>query len=129
MLLLAFSLAVIATPAAADTRIKDIVDVENVRDNQLIGYGLVVGLNGTGDRLRNIPFTEHSLKAMLERLGVNIRGIDMRTQNVAAASVLANISPFAARKSVTKGKMLYVRVDLGGSLRMNNNKQQRPSLI
>src|SRR3546814_10277123 len=79
MLLLASLLAVIATPAAADTRIKDIVDVENVRDNQLIGYGLVVGLNGTGDRLRNIPFTEQSLKAMLERLGVNIRGIDMRT--------------------------------------------------
>src|SRR3546814_16208509 len=58
MLLLAFSLAVIATPAAADTRIKDIVDVENVRDNQPIGYGLEVGLNGTGDRLRHIRSDE-----------------------------------------------------------------------
>src|SRR3546814_12380049 len=99
MLLLAFSLAVIATPAAADRPIKDIVDVENVRDNALIGYGLAVGLNGTGDRLRNIPFTHQSLKAMLERLEANIPGIDMRTQNVTAVSVVANISSFARHGS------------------------------
>lgn len=77
------------------TRIKDIVDVENVRPNQLVGYGLVVGLQGTGDRIRNIPFTEETLQAMLERLGVNIRGTQMLTQNVAAVSVTATMPPFA----------------------------------
>ncbi|USI72007.1 flagellar basal body P-ring protein FlgI [Sphingomonas morindae] len=87
----------VATPACATalSRIKDIVDVENVRPNQLVGYGLVVGLAGTGDRIRNVPFTEESLQAMLERLGVNIRGAQMRTQNVAAVSVTATLPPFA----------------------------------
>ena len=64
---------------AAAARIKDIVDIEGVRDNQLVGYGLVVGLNGTGDSLNNSPFTRQSLQAMLERLGVNTRGENMRT--------------------------------------------------
>ena len=54
-----------APHAAAQTRIKDIVDVENVRENQLVGYGLVVGLAGTGDRIRNAPFTEESMQSML----------------------------------------------------------------
>jgi flagellar P-ring protein precursor FlgI len=89
-------LALIASPhAAAQTRIKDIVDVENVRENQLVGYGLVVGLAGTGDRMRNAPFTEESMQAMLERMGVNIRGTNMRTQNVAAVSITATMPPFA----------------------------------
>src|SRR5215467_8804639 len=61
-------------PAGAASRIKDLANIEGVRQNQLIGYGLVVGLNGTGDTLANIPFTRQSLQAMLERLGVNIRG-------------------------------------------------------
>lgn len=63
-----------ATPAVALSRIKDVASVEGVRQNQLVGYGLVVGLNGTGDTLNNIPFTRQSLQAMLERLGVNTRG-------------------------------------------------------
>ena len=63
-----------AAPAWATSRIKDLANVEGVRQNQLIGYGLVVGLNGTGDTLNNIPFTRQSLQAMLERLGVNVRG-------------------------------------------------------
>jgi flagellar P-ring protein precursor FlgI len=84
-----------ATPASAGPRIKDIVSVENVRSNQLVGYGLVVGLAGTGDRMRNSPFTEESMQAMLERMGVNIRGTQMRTQNVAAVSVTATLPPFA----------------------------------
>src|SRR5262249_13940445 len=63
-----------ASPAAATSRIKDLASIEGVRQNQLIGYGLVVGLNGTGDTLNNTPFTKQSLQAMLERLGVNIRG-------------------------------------------------------
>ncbi|WP_245832872.1 flagellar basal body P-ring protein FlgI [Sphingomonas mucosissima] len=84
-----------AAPAAAGPRIKDIVDVENVRPNQLVGYGLVVGLAGTGDRTRNTPFTEESMQAMLERMGVNVRGTQMRTQNVAAVSITATMPPFA----------------------------------
>jgi flagellar P-ring protein precursor FlgI len=68
------ALIVAAGTAKAASRIKDLANIEGVRQNQLIGYGLVVGLNGTGDTLNNIPFTRQSLQAMLERLGVNIRG-------------------------------------------------------
>ena len=69
--------------------------VEGVRENQLVGYGLVVGLNGTGDTLNNSPFTKQSLQAMLERLGVNTRGANLRTANVAAVMVTANLPAFA----------------------------------
>ena len=65
---------------SATSRIKDLANIEGVRQNQLIGYGLVVGLNGTGDTLNNIPFTKQSLQAMLERLGVNIRGATIRAR-------------------------------------------------
>ncbi|MDA8253870.1 MAG: flagellar basal body P-ring protein FlgI [Rhodospirillales bacterium] len=85
-----------ATPTAAQVRIKDIADIEGVRDNQLVGYGLVVGLNGTGDRLDSAVFTRESLVAMLERLGVNTRDQIARlsTRNVAAVMVTANLPPF-----------------------------------
>lgn len=89
---------------AKTSRIKDIVNIEGVRDNQLVGYGLVVGLNGTGDKLGNSPFTEQSLVAMLERMGVNIRGENMNTGNVAAVMVTATLPPFTnqgARVDVT----------------------------
>jgi flagellar P-ring protein precursor FlgI len=89
----------------AAARIKDIVNIEGVRDNQLVGYGLVVGLNGTGDGLNNSPFTKQSLVAMLERLGVNTRGENMRTGNVAAVIVTANLTAFA-----TQGSRLDVNV-------------------
>ncbi|RZM22339.1 MAG: flagellar biosynthesis protein FlgA, partial [Sphingomonas sp.] len=85
----------VATPAWGSGRIKDVVDVENVRSNQLVGYGIVVGLAGTGDRTRNAPFTEESLQAMLERMGVNVRGSPLKTQNVAAVSITATMPPFA----------------------------------
>ena len=84
---------------AKTSRIKDIVDIEGVRENQLVGYGLVVGLNGTGDGLNNSPFTEQSLIAMLERLGVNIRGQNMNTGNVAAVMVTATLPPFTNQGS------------------------------
>ena len=90
---------------AATARIKDIVSIEGVRDNQLVGYGLVVGLAGTGDSLNNSPFTKQSLQAMLERLGVNTAGENMRTANVAAVMVTANLPPFA-----TQGSRLDVNV-------------------
>lgn len=94
------ALSTIVSPAYAGTaRIKDIVDIEGIRENQLVGYGLVVGLNGTGDGLNNSPFTKQSLQAMLERLGVNTRGENVRTANVAAVIVTANLPPFSAQGS------------------------------
>jgi len=84
---------------AAPARIKDIVDMEGIRENQLVGYGLVVGLNGTGDSLNNSPFTKQSLQSMLERLGVNTAGENVRTANVAAVMVTANLPPFATQGS------------------------------
>src|SRR6185312_10896811 len=83
--------------AGATSRIKDLANIEGIRQNQLIGYGLVVGLNGTGDTLNNIPFTKQSLQAMLERLGVNIRGQTLRTGNVAAVMVTANLPAFGTQ--------------------------------
>ena len=91
--------ATLARPVAADSRIKDITDFEGVRDNPLVGYGLVVGLNGTGDSLRNSAFTAESLQAMLERLGVSTRGQDLKTKNVAAVMVTATLPPFARQGS------------------------------
>ncbi|WP_380056237.1 flagellar basal body P-ring protein FlgI [Falsihalocynthiibacter sp. SS001] len=80
---------------AASIRIKDLVEFDGVRSNDLIGYGLVVGLNGTGDGLRNTPFTEEILSNILERLGVNVTGEQFRPKNVAAVFVTATLPPFA----------------------------------
>ncbi|HSA81890.1 MAG TPA: flagellar basal body P-ring protein FlgI [Geminicoccaceae bacterium] len=91
--------ATVAMPAAANSRIKDITDFEGVRDNPVVGYGLVVGLNGTGDSLRSSAFTAESLQAMLERLGVSTRGQDLKTKNVAAVMVTATLPPFARQGS------------------------------
>ncbi len=88
-----------AAPAWAGPRIKDVADFEGVRENQLVGYGLVVGLAGTGDSLRNSPFTRQSLASMLERLGVNATDGNLNTRNVAAVMVTANLPPFAAQGS------------------------------
>lgn len=90
---------------AAASRIKDLATIEGVRENQLVGYGIVVGLNGTGDSLNNAPFTKQSLQAMLERMGVNTRGANMRTANVAAVMVTANLPPFS-----TQGNRIDVQI-------------------
>ena len=87
----------VAAPAEAASRIKDMADIEGVRENQLVGYGLVVGLNATGDTLNNSPFTRQSLTAMLERLGVNTRDTDLRTRNVAAVMVSGSLPAFSAQ--------------------------------
>jgi flagellar P-ring protein FlgI len=96
---LALAVALLApgmiAPAAATSRIKDIADFEGVRENQLVGYGIVVGLNGTGDDLESAVFTRESLIGMLERLGVNARDEDLETENVAAVMVTASLPPFA----------------------------------
>ena len=113
------SLACAVSPAAATSRIKDLASIEGIRQNQLIGYGLVVGLNGTGDTLNNAPFTKQSLQAMLERLGVNIRGQQLRTGNVAAVMVTANLPPFATqgtRIDVTASALGDAKSLLGGTL-------------
>jgi len=107
--MLALAMALPAAPAAATSRIKDLANIEGVRQNQLIGYGLVVGLNGTGDTLNNIPFTKQSLQAMLERMGVNIRGATIRTGNVAAVMVTGNLPPFG-----TQGTRMDVTVSALG---------------
>jgi flagellar P-ring protein FlgI len=87
------------TPVGAGTRLKDILDVEGVRDNQLLGYGVVTGLNGTGDSLRNCAFTKQSLESMMERLGINTRNSTLNTANAAAVMVTANLPPFATSGS------------------------------
>src|SRR6187401_2253815 len=113
------ALALSATSAAATSRIKDLANIEGVRQNQLIGYGLVVGLNGTGDTLNNIPFTKQSLTAMLERLGVNIRGATIRTGNVAADMVIANLPAFGTqgtRIDVTVSSLGDAKSLQGGTL-------------
>jgi flagellar P-ring protein precursor FlgI len=96
VVLLAF--AATAIPAAATSRIKDIADFEGVRENQLVGYGLVVGLDGTGDDMKKkAPFTRESLIGMLERLGVKINrdDTDLETKNLAAVMVTATLPAFA----------------------------------
>ncbi len=82
-------------PASASSRIKDIIDFEGIRDNLLVGYGLVVGLNGSGDDLTNSAFTKQSLVGMLERLGVNTRDVTLKTKNVAAVMVTATLPSFS----------------------------------
>lgn len=108
-----------AGPALAQSRIKDIVSIEGVRTNQLIGYGLVVGLNGTGDSLRNSPMTRQSLEAMMEQMGVNIRDANANTRNVAAVMVTAELPAFAtpgSRIDVTVSTMGDARNLMGGTL-------------
>ncbi|KFE35693.1 flagellar basal body P-ring protein FlgI [Thioclava atlantica] len=92
--------ALCAVPASAQVRIKDIASFEGVRENQLVGYGLVVGLNGSGDSLNGSPFTKKSIEGMLERLGVgNLSGDAIKTKNTAAVMVTAKLPPFARRGS------------------------------
>jgi flagellar P-ring protein precursor FlgI len=121
--LFAFALALVPAlgsgPASASSRIKDIVDFEGVRENQLVGYGLVVGLNNTGDSLKTGHFTKQSLQSMLNRLGVKPTDSGLDSKNVAAVMVTAKLPPFARQ-----GSRLDVRVSalgdskslLGGTL-------------
>ncbi|MFN0113987.1 MAG: flagellar basal body P-ring protein FlgI [Paracoccaceae bacterium] len=109
-------------PAKAEViRIKDLVEVDGVRGNDLVGYGLVVGLNGTGDGLRNSPFTEDIMSNILERLGVNVTGEAFRPKNVAAVLVTAALPPFAragSRMDVTVSAIGDAKSLLGGTLVM-----------
>lgn len=120
--LLAFLVLALAAPVvAAPVRIKDLVEFDGVRGNDLVGYGLVVGLNGTGDGIRNAPFTEEIMSNILERLGVNITGEQFRPRNVAAVFVTAELPPFARAGSqidVTVSAIGDASSLLGGTLVM-----------
>ena len=118
-LVLAVSLA--TASLAQDVRIKDLVEFDGVRGNDLVGYGLVVGLNGTGDGIRNAPFTEEIMTNLLERLGVNVSGEQFRPQNVAAVLVTATLPPFGragGRIDVTVSAIGDADSLLGGTLIM-----------
>lgn len=102
-------------------RIKDVATLQSARDNQLVGYGLVIGLQGSGDGLRNSPFTEQSIRAMLENLGISTRGGQSRAKNVAAVIVTANLPPFVqsgARIDVNVSSMGDATSLAGGTLVM-----------
>lgn len=117
--LLAFLLPTFATAEAI--RIKDLVEFDGVRGNDLVGYGLVVGLNGTGDGLRNAPFTEDIMSNILERLGVNVTGEQLRPKNVAAVLITSSLPPFAragGRIDVTVSAIGDAKSLLGGTLVM-----------
>lgn len=107
--------------AAGQIRVKDLVEFDGVRGNDLVGYGLVVGLNGTGDGIRNAPFTEEIMSNLLERLGVNVTGEEYRPKNVAAVFVTAALPPFAragGRIDVTVSAIGDAKSLLGGTLVM-----------
>ena len=106
---------------ASPIRLKDLVEFDGVRGNDLVGYGLVVGLNGTGDGLRNAPFTEEIMSNILERLGVNVAGEQFRPKNVAAVFVTASLPPFARAGSkidITVSAIGDAKSLLGGTLVM-----------
>src|SRR5690606_36451357 len=114
----AVAVAGFSGPVTAQSRIKDIAAVEGVRTNRLVGYGLVVGLNGTGDSLRNCPFTRQSLEGMTERLGVNILGSNANSKNMAAIMVTGELPPFAtpgSRIDVNVSSMCDAKSLLGGT--------------
>jgi flagellar P-ring protein FlgI len=113
--------ASVPNPASATVRIKDIATIEGIRDNQLVGYGLVFGLEGTGDTLRNAPFTEQTMQSMLDRLGINVRNQALRSRNVAAVMVTAELPPFmnrGQRIDITVSSMGDASSLMGGTLVM-----------
>src|SRR5580658_3558573 len=117
-LILALVLCLAAAPAVA-ARIKDISVLRGARDSQLVGYGLVVGLQGSGDTLRNAPFTEQSIQAMLTHLGLDVHGASLRNRNVASVIVTADLSAgveTASRVDVTVSALGDAPSLMGGTL-------------
>jgi flagellar P-ring protein precursor FlgI len=121
VLLSAVMLLVFTLAASAASRIKDITDVQGIRENQLVGYGLVIGLAGTGDSMRNSPFTEQSARSMLQRLGVGVPPDSIRALNIAAVVVTAKLPPFVSpgeRIDVTVSSLGDATSLMGGTLVM-----------
>ncbi len=113
------TILMVADSASALVRIKDIADLRGMRSNQLVGYGIVIGLNGSGDTMRNSPFTEQSLQSMLERMGVNVREANLNSRNVAAVVVTSELPPFignGARIDVSVGSLGDAKSLQGGTL-------------
>ena len=120
---LVLGLAPVAPAFAGTSRIKDIASLQAGRDNQLIGYGLVVGLQGTGDSLRSSPFTEQSMRAMLQNLGISTQGGSSNAKNVAAVMVTATLPPFSSpgsRIDATVGSLGDSTSLRGGTLVMTS---------
>ena len=115
-------LGVLAVPHAKAERIKDLASIQGVRDNPLIGYGLMVGLDGTGDQTMQTPFTTQSLNNMLQQLGITIpQGVNMQLKNVAAVMVTATLPSFARpgqNIDVTVSSMGNAKSLRGGTLLM-----------
>src|SRR5579872_1598208 len=112
-------LCLLNAQAFAAVRIKDVASLRGVRDNQLIGYGLVVGLQGTGDTLNNAPFTQQALQSMLDRMGLNVRGSNPRNRNIAAVMVTTDLPPAMAigsRIDVTVSSLGDSTSLMGGTL-------------
>ncbi len=105
LLIILLALLFSTATASATSRIKDITSIQGLRDNQLVGYGLVMGLQATGDSLRNSPFTDQSIRSMLDRLGVNVAAGSVKSKNVAAVVVTATLPPF-----VSKGERIDVTI-------------------
>jgi flagellar P-ring protein precursor FlgI len=114
-------LMLLSSVAYAD-RIKDVASIQGVRDNQLIGYGLVVGLDGSGDQTTQTPFTVQSIISMLSQMGVNIpQGTSLQLKNVAAVMVTASLPPFSRSGQtidVTASSMGNAKSLRGGTLLM-----------
>ena len=118
-LVLAIVACLLGVQANAAVRVKDISTLQGVRDNQLIGYGLVVGIQGAGDTLRNSPFTEQAIQSMLDRMGINVRNTTLGNRNVAAVIVTADLPPAAgvgSRIDVTVSSLGDATSLMGGTL-------------
>jgi flagellar P-ring protein precursor FlgI len=118
-ILTAFALVLFCAPVGAAVRIKDVTTLRGVHDDQLIGYGLVVGLQGSGDTLRNTPFTEQAIQSMLDRMGINARGAALRNRNVAAVMVTADLpsgTEAGLRLDVTVSSLGDATSLMGGTL-------------
>lgn len=121
LLIIFFSVILPSLANGSSVRLKDLVEFDGVRGNDLVGYGLVVGLNGTGDGLRNSPFTEEMMINILERLGVNVGGEQFRPKNVAAVLVTSTLPPFSrtgSKVDVTVSAIGDAKSLLGGTLIM-----------
>ncbi len=117
--------SILLAPDANSARIKDITALAGVRDNQLVGYGLVVGLDGTGDKTNQAPFTDQTFQNMLLEFGINIQGKSAQLKNVAAVAISATLPPFSRigqKIDVTISSLGNATSLRGGSLLMTELK-------
>src|SRR5690606_30601546 len=124
-------MSVLAVSNASADRLKDIADVQGVRSNQLIGYGLVVGLDGTGDKTAQTPFTAQTFRNMMEQFGISVPpNLTPQLKNVAAVSIHANLPPFAKpgqRVDITVSSIGNASSLRGGSLLLTPRSEEHTS--